>query len=136
MDKVERFFELKEEWKCADEQRRSEIDAELDALLQTMTEAEADALADSVEGDFARMHTEVQDIKDMISVREQMQEVLPFLSVSALSHEFFWKSSSWFHQRLNGNLVHGKPAQFNEAELKQLQTALHDIGNKLLAVAF
>lgn len=136
MDKVKRFFELKEEWKRADETRRSEIDAEIDALLQTMSETEADALADGVEDDFARMHTELQDIQDTISVREQMQGVLPFLSVSALSHEFFGKSSSWFHQRLNGNLVHGKPAQFNDAELKQLQDALHDIGNRLLAVSF
>jgi hypothetical protein len=39
-------------------------------------------------------------------------------------------------QRINGNIVNGKEAHFNAAEAKQLEAALHDLGNKLLAIAF
>lgn len=39
-------------------------------------------------------------------------------------------------QRINGNKVNGKEAHFNAAEAKQLEAALHDLGNKLLAIAF
>lgn len=136
MDKVKRFFELKEEWKTSDEPRRSEIDKEIDELLASMSEEEADALANGVQSDFDRMHGEIGEIRETIAVRDQLVGVLPYLSVSALSREFFGKSSSWFHQRMNGNMVHGKPAQFNPEELAQLQDALHDLGNRLLAVSF
>lgn len=39
-------------------------------------------------------------------------------------------------QRINGNTVNGKEAHFNASEAKQLEEALHDLGHKLLAIAF
>lgn len=49
---------------------------------------------------------------------------------------YFGKSQSWLMQRINGNKVNGKEAHFSADEAKQLEAALHDIGNKLLSIAF
>ena len=62
-----------------------------------------------------------------------MEQVLPFLSISALAKHYFGKSASWFYQRLNGNIVHGKPCRFTPEELEKVKLALNDIKDKLSA---
>ena len=135
MDKVKRFFELKELWKKAPETERARIDREIDALLDSMDEADGARLETAVTEDFQRMHRELKEIEQVLTVRKQLEPVLPLISVSALSKKYFGKSSSWFYQRLNGNVVHGKPAAFTEDELKTLNHALQDISLKLSNVA-
>lgn len=130
MDKTKRFFELKEQWKGADEARRCEIDAEIKSLLDSMGEEEVESLTAGVQQDFDRMRGEIADIRETIAIREQLSGVLPFLSMSAFAREFFGKSSSWFCQRLNGNIVHGKPVSFTPAELATLKSALHTLGSR------
>lgn len=135
MDKVKRFFELKELWKKASETERLEIDREVDALLDSMDEEDGVRLEAAVTEDFQQMHNELKSIEQVLTVRKQLESVLPFISVSALAKSYFGKSSSWFYQRLNGNVVHGKPAAFTEDELKTLNHALQDISMKLSNVA-
>ena len=60
---------------------------------------------------------------DELLLRDKLESVLPFISVSALVKTYFKKSPQWFYQRLNGSLVNGKPVKFNEGELKILSTA-------------
>lgn len=131
MDKTKRFFELKEQWKAADEAHRHELDAEIESLLDSMSEEEVESLTSGVQQDFDRMKGEAADIRETMAIREQLAGVLPFLSMSAFAREFFGKSSSWFCQRLNGNIVHGKPVSFSPDELVTLKAALHTLGSKL-----
>lgn len=135
MDKVKRFFELKEIWKKASETERLEIDREVEALLDSMDAKDGERLEVAVTEDFQRMHREIKEIEQVLTIRKQLESVLPFISVSALAKSYFGKSSSWFYQRLNGNVVHGKPAAFTEDELKILNHALQDISVKLANVA-
>lgn len=72
---------------------------------------------------------------DELLLREKLESVLPFISVSALVKTYFKKSPQWFYQRLNGSTVNGKPVKFNEGELKTLATALTDIGKKISQAA-
>ena len=72
---------------------------------------------------------------DELLLRDKLESVLPFISVSALVKTYFKKSPQWFYQRLNGSLVNGKPVKFNEGELKILSTALNDIGKKIIQAA-
>lgn len=72
---------------------------------------------------------------DELLLRDKLESVLPFISVSALVKTYFKKSPQWFYQRLNGSLVNGKPVKFNEGELKILSTALNDIGKKITQAA-
>ena len=72
---------------------------------------------------------------DELLLRDKLESVLPFISVSALVKTYFKKSPQWFYQRLNGSLVNGKPVKFNEGELKILSTALNDIGKQITQAA-
>lgn len=131
MDKVKRFFELKKLWKQSAEVDRSAIDRQITELMDCMTDQEVEQLAVSVQNDFDNIHQEVTEIKEQLTIRERLEPVLPYLSVSKLSKDYFNKSSSWFYQRLNGNKIHGKVCRFTDKELETLDMALKDISQRL-----
>lgn len=131
MDKAKRFFELKELWKQSNETERPAIDRQITELLDSMNETEAEQLAVGVQNDFDAIHQEIADIKEQLTIRERLEPVLPYLSVSSLARNYFGKSSSWFYQRLNGNRIHGKVCRFTKEELATLDMALKDIGRRI-----
>lgn len=131
MDKVKRFFELKELWKKASEVERIDIDRELSTLMDSMNDTERENLIAGVSDDFKRLRHEVADIRRTLSIRKQLEPILPYISVSSLAKDYFGKSASWFYQRLNGNIVHGKAAAFTDKELGVLMDALKDVASKL-----
>lgn len=135
MDKVKRFFELKELWKNSSEVERAKIDQELTTLMDSMDATEVEALAVGVSSDFKRMGQEAKDIKRTLTIRQQLDSILPYISIASLAKDYFGKSSSWFYQRLNGNTVHGKTVSFTEIEIQTLNTALKEIGAKLMKMS-
>jgi hypothetical protein len=135
MDKMKRFFELKELWKQSSEAERADIDRELTELMDSMNETELEALTTGVEHDFERIHREAGDIQRTLTIRQQMEPILPYISVSSLAKDYFGKSTSWFYQRLNGNIIHGKTASFTEKEIQTLNDALQEIGAKLMKLS-
>lgn len=135
MDNVKRFFELKELWKKATEEERVDIDRQVEALLQSMDDSEIPDLEVAVTADLRRIGEDVENIGRVLTARKLLEPVLPFISVSALAREYFGKSSSWFYQRLNGNIVHGKTVAFTQEEMETLTHALNDIAAKLQQAA-
>lgn len=131
MDKVNHFFELKELWKQSAEVDRSAIDRQISELMNSMTDREVEQLTSGVQNDFDNIHQEVADIKEQLTIRERLEPVLPYLSVSKLAKDYFNKSSSWFYQRLNGNKIHGKVCRFTDKELETLDQALKDISQRI-----
>ncbi|WP_278717808.1 hypothetical protein [Bacteroides caecimuris] len=75
MDKVKRFFELKELWKKSSEEERIVIDQELSALMELMNEKELEPLTVSVEYDFERMREEEKDMQKMLTIRQQLEPI-------------------------------------------------------------
>lgn len=65
------------------------------------------------------------------AIKLQLQEVAEIVSLSYLAKKYFNKSRSWLYQRLNGNIVNGKPARFTEEELVTFNNALQDISKKI-----
>ena len=128
---MNRFFELKELWKQSAEADRSSIDRQITELMDSMTDQEVEQLAVGVQNDFDNIHKDVADIKEQLTIRERLEPVLPYLSISKLSKDYFNKSSSWFYQRLNGNKIHGKVCRFTDKELETLDMALKDISQRL-----
>ena len=121
MDKITRFFELKDNWKNASAEERAQIDNEIEALLESMTAEEEERLSEAIDSDFAGLHSKAEELK----------ENLPLISVSHLARKYFSRSPQWFYQRLNGNTVNGKPAKFTEAEIQILNDALQDISKEI-----
>ncbi len=66
-----------------------------------------------------------------IDVRGSLGDLYEVLSLSYISHHYFQKDRSWLAQRINGNIVNGKPCAFSDDELEILKLALTDIKNKL-----
>lgn len=65
------------------------------------------------------------------TIKLQLHEVAEIVSLSYLAKNYFKKSRSWLYQRLNGNVVNGKPARFTEEELITFNNALQDISKKI-----
>ena len=66
-----------------------------------------------------------------LTVAEQMGEVTKIVSMAYIAQNYFGKTRSWLAQKLNGNTVNGKTAQFSTEELATLKFALSDISKKL-----
>ena len=66
-----------------------------------------------------------------VNVRTGMGELCDVLSLSYIAQHYFQKDRSCLAQRINGNIVHGKPSAFTESELEIFKFALNDIKNKL-----
>lgn len=134
----EDYLRLKERWVQAKGAEREQVQAELDAFFDSLSESDTPLLEEAVNEDFERIHkkmAETEELGKRIQVRKQLESILPFISVAALAKNYFGKSSSWFYQRLNGNVVHGKAAAFTEGELKTLNYALQDISTRLANAA-
>lgn len=131
MDKVKHFFELKQQWVKSTEEERTRLDEEINALLESMSEEEHQQMETAVIEDLRNLRQGAEALGRTFKARDLMKPVLPFISVSALAKEYFGKSSSWFYQRLNGNVVHGKQVAFTEEELSTLANALRDMAGKL-----
>ena len=125
---------------------KADIERLKERFVNAITDAEIEAIDKEVKSlvdrDIDRFSEGMLDcIKDTnkeadeLLLRDKLESVLPFISVSALVKTYFKKSPQWFYQRLNGSLVNGKPVKFNEGELKILSTALNDIGKKITQAA-
>lgn len=95
--------------------------------MRALCDQDAPAVADAALEDIRATNSEL--------LRDKLQEVLPIISVSYVVKTYFQKTPQWFYQRLNGNAVNGKPAQFTSDELKILHGALLDISGKISASA-
>lgn len=78
-----------------------------------------------------QLSNDINEVKEEIKLKEQLKEVSEIISLSYIAQKYFNKTRTWLYQRINGNIVHGKAAQFTETELNTLRFAIKDISNKL-----
>jgi len=79
--------------------------------------------------------SDLKDFNEETSLKKRLLEVSDIVSISYVAKTYFNKTRSWFYQRLNGNLVNGKPAKFTEEELFKLDSALKDVSKKIGSVS-
>ena len=71
--------------------------------------------------------------QNFIQIRQiQGAEILDVLNCAAISERFFNRSRAWFIQRLNNNIVNGKPVSFTPEELLRLRTALKILASEIV----
>lgn len=58
-------------------------------------------------------------------------QVLDFVNCAAISDRFFKRSRAWFIQRLNNNIVNGKPVSFTPEELLRLRISLKVLSSEI-----
>lgn len=78
-----------------------------------------------------KMMDTVESNLNELSVKIQLAEVEGFLNLAYIAKHYFGKTKNWLYQRLNGNLINGKKAKFNEKEIEIFNRALSDMSIKL-----
>jgi len=86
--------------------------------------------------------SELSDIRNGVEncikeaeIRLQLLDVKEIVSLSYISKNYFKKTRSWLHQKINGNIKNGKPCAFSNDELVTLNFALQDISKKIGSIA-
>ncbi len=102
---------------------RELVSSQLDALIAEDINAVGDAALESIKA--------VNKEAESMILRDQLKDILPIISSAYIAKTYFSKTRCWLTQRINGNVINGKPAKFNEEELATLKHALIDISEKL-----
>lgn len=102
---------------------RDSIDTEMQKLINENPDTFAQAMVESAK--------DTADKATALAIRQKLESVLPAVSLVYIAKKYFNKSDAWLYQRINGNLVNGKPAQFTEAEKHKLADALMDLSIQL-----
>ena len=122
----ERVKNLRDQFVSATDKEKEKITIELDKLQDENADAFAEAMIEC-------MKETNKNLSDFL-MREHLNDILPYISISAIAKNYFGKSKEWFYQKMNGNIVNGKPAKFTEEEIKNLNFALQDISKKIGSV--
>jgi hypothetical protein len=64
-----------------------------------------------------------------------LKQTFELLNAAKVAQDCFGKSRSWLHQRLNGYMVNGKPAEFTQDQKRQLAVYLRDKAQELTETA-
>ncbi|WP_044267967.1 DUF5053 domain-containing protein [Bacteroides timonensis] len=94
------------------------------------SEEDKKVIADFVSERLQNIDKELNVIEEN-AIKLQLQEVAEIVSLSYLAKKYFNKSRAWLYQRLNGNIVNGRPARFTNEELQTFNNALQDISKKI-----
>lgn len=124
----EKVKELKDKFSRATTlEEKQQIQKETDQLRVENPQAWADAMLECI--------TESADRAEKLVAKKRLDEISNIISISYIAKEYFGKTPQWFYQRLNENIVNGKPATFTEDEIKTLNFALKDISKKIGSVS-
>ena len=92
---------------------------------------EKDIIAIYVEENLSDSTSRIRNTVNDIQTRMQLEAVIDILPLSYISRNYFKKSRQWLYQRINGNVVNGKPARFSDGEIKTFNYALQDISKRI-----
>lgn len=95
------------------------------------SEIDGDIIADFVMQCYEEIGSELNQIKNELTVRQQLADISGFISLSYIAKTYFGKSKQWLNNKINGCIVNGKPNKFTEEEKERLNNALNDLSKKL-----
>lgn len=96
-------------------------------LLQQIGDAAKTQPAEEAMTMIKAIDERVAEIEEIID----LGEVADMASMSYIAKKYFNRSRSWLSQRLNGHIIHGKPARLTAEERETLAKALDDMSRKL-----
>ena len=123
----EQILKLKERYHNA--KTKAELDA-IELEMSTLAEVDNDEFSEAM---VKLAHETATEAKELV-IRQQLKDVLPMVSLSYIAKTYFGKSKEWLYQRINGNMVNGKPAKFTPQEISVLNDAFKNMGNTLLDI--
>ena len=95
------------------------------------SDAEQKEFDNFIETELSEISNKTENLIKETEIRIQLMDVKEIVSLSYIAKQYFHKTRSWLHQKINGNLKNGKPSKFTNKELDTLNFALQDISKKL-----
>ena len=95
------------------------------------TEEDGNIIADFVLQCYEEIGNELEQVKNELTVRQQLADISGVISLSYIAKNYFGKSKQWLNNKINGCIVNGKPSKFTEDEKEKLNHALNDLSKKL-----
>ena len=93
--------------------------------------AEMDEIHAFISAGFDEIEQDLTKIKAEVLVRKQIEDVAQFVNLSYIAKTYFNKSKTWLSQRINGNIVSGKPRYLSDKDKETLNFALRDMAQRL-----
>lgn len=116
----EKIDELKQAFcNAKTDKEHDEIDMQMQQLINENPDEFAQSMADSAK--------DTADKATNLVMRQKLESVIPAISLVYIAKKYFNKTDAWLYQRINGNMVNGKPAQFTQDERNTLANALKDL---------
>jgi len=121
---IEKINQLKEAFcNAKNDSERNTVDIQMQELINEDSEKFSDAMIASAK--------ETADRAAQLALKQKLKEIIPAISLVYIAKTYFNKTDSWLYQRINGNIVNGKPTAFTQKEMETMRFALSDLSNKL-----
>ena len=130
MDVQKELGKWKSEYvKCNTPEELADHKKRFRAFLQTLSPEDKKAFAQAFQDGARQSINEAQAIVKTVEIRQTLEKVMPFASMSYIAQHYFGRTRQWLYQRINGSAVNGKPANFTADELNTLSLALSELGD-------
>jgi hypothetical protein len=121
---TEKINQLKEAFcNAKNEKERESVGIRMKELKNSDPEKFAESMVASAK--------ETAERATQLAIKQKIKNILPAISLVYIAKTYFNKTDAWLYQRINGNIVNGKPASFTPKELETMRFALNDISHKL-----
>jgi hypothetical protein len=136
MDLQESLNKWVEKWVTLDtDEEKKAFDSEFRKFIESIPDDKKEQFSKIFMDSAISATNEARDLVDVVTVRQKMEPVLEYITISQIAKSYFKKSRQWLYMRLNGTPVNGKPAKFTDQELKILSQALKEISERILRVS-
>lgn len=115
--------------KARTEQAKLEHKKRFNAYVNSLSPSDKKEFLNEFKKSAEQAIDEAKKLAKIAERKEKLDKVLDFASMSYIAEHYFGKSRQWLYQRINGNLINGKPADFTPEELKTLSFALSELGD-------
>jgi hypothetical protein len=95
------------------------------------SESDGDIIADFIMQCYKDIGNELNQVKNELTIRQQLADISSFVSLSYIAKNYFGKSKQWLNNKINGCVVNRKPSKFTDEEKEKLNYALNDLSKKL-----
>lgn len=112
-----------------------QFDVQLQKIKETFnTKKDINQIDKFIREGLSDLTIDLKHFNNEVAIREQLKDVSQIVSMGYIAETYFNKKKQWIYQRINGNIVNGKPASFKQEEIARLNKAFKDIGKKISSV--
>ncbi|WP_294629748.1 DUF5053 domain-containing protein [uncultured Bacteroides sp.] len=122
--------------KAKTEQAKSEHKRRFNAYVNSLSPSDKKEFLSEFKKGAEQAVDEAKKLAKIAERKKILDKVLDFASMSYIAEHYFGKSRQWLYQRINGNVVNGKPVDFTQEELKTLSFALSELGDVMKNTSF